>query len=196
MAQRGKRVNGTENQTVICRIERRSCFCPRLYPSVKNRRQDYVCSCNMASSVAPSIFHNAGATVFQLTVLCVIGRHRLLSPDRHYNSEGRNRSVFSKKNYRREFFAGKPGGLEREDFGLRVTLIKGLSRRCRPCILSFFTHHMIFYKCEHDAICGKILNNSLRLLILEQIVSFAEHYNRDLLLTLQSESHLAKVQFS
>lgn len=68
---------------------------------------------------------------FQLTVLCVIGRHRLLSPDQHHNSEGRNRSVFSKKNYRREFFAGKPEGLEREDFGLRVTLIKGLSRRCR-----------------------------------------------------------------
>ena len=132
MAQRGKRVNGTENQTVICRIERRSCFCPRLYPSVKNRRQDYVCSCNIISAVAPSIFHNAGATVSQLTVLCVIGRHRLLSPDRHYNSEGRNRNVFSKKNYRREFFAGKPEGPEREDFGLRVTLIKGLSRRCRP----------------------------------------------------------------
>ncbi len=68
---------------------------------------------------------------FQLTVLCVIGRHRLLSPDRRDNSDGRNRSVFSKKNYRREFFAGKPVEHEREDFGLRVTLIKGLSRRCR-----------------------------------------------------------------
>jgi len=88
--------------------------------------------------VAPSIFHNAGTTVFQLTVLCVIGRHRLLSPGRNYNSEGRNRSVFSKKNYRREFFAGKPEGPEREDFGLRVTLIKGLSRRCRPCC--YFIH--------------------------------------------------------
>lgn len=126
-----RRTDWAKITTVICRIERRSCFCPRLYPSVKNRRHDYVCSRNMASSVAPSIFHNAGTTVFQLTVLCVIGRHRLLSPDRHYNSEGRNRSVFSKKNYRREFFAGKPGGPEREDFGLRVTLIKGLSRRCR-----------------------------------------------------------------
>ena len=128
-----RRTGGTEKTTVICRIERRSCFCPRLYPSVKNRRQDYVCSCNIISAVAPSIFHNAGATVSQLTVLCVIGRHRLLSPDRHYNSEGRNRNVFSKKNYRREFFAGKPEGPEREDFGLRVTLIKGHSRRCRPC---------------------------------------------------------------
>ncbi len=126
-----RRTGWAEKTTVICRIERRSCFCPRFYPSVKNRRQDYVCYYTMASSVAPSIFHNAGATVFQLTVLCVIGRHRLLSPDRHYNSEGRNRSVFSKKNYRREFFAGKPEGPEREDFGLRVTLIKGLSRRCR-----------------------------------------------------------------
>lgn len=126
-----RRTGRREKTTVICRIERRSCFCPSLYPSVKNMRQDYVCSCSMSWSVATSIFHNAGATVFQLTVLCVIGRHRLLSPDRHYNSEGRNRSVFSKKNYRREFFAGKPEGLEREDFGLRVTLIKGLSRRCR-----------------------------------------------------------------
>ena len=103
-----RRTDWAKITTVICRIERRSCFCPRLYPSVKNRRHDYVCSRNMASSVAPSIFHNAGTTVFQLTVLCVIGRHRLLSPDRHYNSEGRNRSVFSKKNYRREFFARKP----------------------------------------------------------------------------------------
>ena len=128
-----RRTDWAKKTTVICRIERRSCFCPRLYPSVKNRRQDYVCSCNIISAVAPSIFHNAGATVSQLTVLCVIGRHRLLSPDRHYNSEGRNRNVFSKKNYRREFFAGKPEGPEREDFGLRVTLIKGLSRRCRPC---------------------------------------------------------------
>lgn len=82
--------------------------------------------------VVTSVLHNTGATVFHLTVLCVIGRHRLLSPDRHYNSDGRNRSVFSKKNYRREFFAGKPAGPEREDFGLRVTLTKGLSRRCRP----------------------------------------------------------------
>lgn|GEM_PF-4938384 len=135
---RERGIGWAEKTTVICRIERRSCFCPRFYPSVKNRRQDYVCSCNMAGSVAPSIFHNAGATVFQLTDLCVIGRHRLLSPDRHYNSEGRNRSVFSKKNYRREFFAGKPEGLEREDFGLRVTLKKGLSRRCRPCC--YFIH--------------------------------------------------------
>lgn len=128
-----RRTGWAKKTTVICRIERRSCFCPHFYPSVKNRRHDYVCSCNIAWSVAPSIFHNACTTVFQLTVLCVIGRHRLLSPDRHHNSEGRNRSVFSKKNYRREFFAGKPGGPEREDFGLRVTLIKGLSRRCRPC---------------------------------------------------------------
>lgn len=122
-----RRIGWAEKTTVICRIERRSCFCPRFYPSVKNRRQDYVCSCNIAWSVAPSIFHNAGTTVFQLTVLCVIGRHRLLSPDRNYNSEGRNRSVFSKKNYRREFFAGKTVGPEREDFGLRVTLIKDLA---------------------------------------------------------------------
>lgn len=128
-----RRIGWAQKTTVICRIERRSCFCPRFHPSVKNRRQDYVCSCNMTSAVAPSIFHNAGTTVFQLTVLCVIGRLRLLSPYRHHNSEGRNRSVFSKKNYRREFFAGKPEGPEREDFGLRVTLIKGLSRRCRPC---------------------------------------------------------------
>ena len=83
-----------------------------LYPSGKNRRQDYVCSCNIISAVAPSIFHNAGATVSQLTVLCkLIGRHRLLSPDRHYNSEGAKPERFSKKNYRREFLQENPKGL-------------------------------------------------------------------------------------
>lgn len=54
-----RRTGRAEKTAVICRIERRSCFCPHLYPSVKNRRQDYVCFCNMASAVAPSIFHNA-----------------------------------------------------------------------------------------------------------------------------------------
>lgn len=57
-------------------------------------------------------------------------RHRsasLAMSRKTLNSEGRNRNVFFEKNYRREFFEGKPVGPEREDFGLRVTLNKGLS---------------------------------------------------------------------
>lgn len=76
-------------------------------------------------AMASPEFQSSGATVFLQTVLCVIGRHRLLSPDRGINSDGRYRSVFDKKNYRREFFAGKPEGPEREDFALRVTLNGG-----------------------------------------------------------------------
>ena len=55
-------------------------------------------------AVARQYSHNAGATVSRMTVLCVIGQHRLLSPDRHYSSseEGGNRNVFQ-ENYRREF---------------------------------------------------------------------------------------------
>ena len=56
-------------------------------------------------------------------------RHRsasLAKSRKTLNSEGRNRNVFFEKNYRREFFEGKPVGPEREDFGLRVTLNKGL----------------------------------------------------------------------
>lgn len=41
-----RRVNGAMKWrmgAVICRIARRSCFCPHLHPSVKIRRQDHVC---------------------------------------------------------------------------------------------------------------------------------------------------------
>ncbi len=71
-------------------------------------------------------------------------RHRsasLAKSRKTLNSEGRNRNVFSEKNYRREFFEGKPAGPEREDFGLRVTLNKGLSRDDGQC-------DSFFYRCS------------------------------------------------
>jgi len=52
---------------------------------------------------------------------------RLLSPDLFLNSDGDTGAFFRVKNYRRELFCAKTGGLNVEGIALRVIFIKGLS---------------------------------------------------------------------
>ena len=53
---------------------------------------------------------------------------RLLSPNLCLNSEGDTGAFFRVKNYRREFFARKPLGLNVQVLSLRVTFLKGLCK--------------------------------------------------------------------